>query len=451
MKDGKYFCLGCDTCGEATNINYKLQSIIDKEKLNYKIALITSETKIKYNDIEDPEHTFIIYSPSVNTGVDINLTSKTTQYMHIKGVSVNSISLYQMATRTRNQKELIYFSKVNEKEVKYENLSECRTHFKDINNMNEELLNVSSAMSEDTDELKALENTFFKLYTYNEYVNDTLNSNTTLHFENILTDAGFNIIKEAKTPVKNLDRATSKDMNDNLKECKNDEFKKNIDNFDNLSSDNSFKKKCEFLGILNKETAVKYKFVLEDEYKLNSYFNIQKLFKTDKYLNDKAIDNKTNNFNVKTSKDTITKIKLLRVFEKKMKIDKLDIHMEQLNIEKVDKLSNDEIKHFQNVFRSTKTKLDNKIDIQKFYIGLIKNITGELNILQSKKTTTKANKTTYINSFNDELIKNIFELTLLKDAYLLNYNDEILNKLSIKKPDKANNINDDDIDKEYSF
>lgn len=39
--------------------------------------------------------------------------------------------------------------------------------------------------------------------------------------------------------------------------------------------------------------------------------------------------------------------------------------------------------------RTTNTKLKIKYDYQKFYIGLIKSITGELNIIQTKKTKSK--------------------------------------------------------------
>lgn len=404
VKNGNYFSLACDTCKEATIFYNKL---INKliNILNLKIVLITSDTKIKYNDIKDPENTFIIYSPSINTGVDINLIKQTIQYIHITGVSINSISLYQMSTRTRNQSKLIYFSKVGEKKIKYNTLNECRQYFRNINNMNDKLINISSVMSE-TDEIKTVENTFFQLYTYNEYLNDVLNSNITLHFENILINAGFNIIKNDRDITK-LNKNTSKELKQGLKDANEKDFNYNIEHFDKLNKDDSkFKKNCDMLGIISTEQAIKFKFIIENDHKLNSFFNFQKLMKNDEFIKEQYNKNKINNFYVKTNKDVVTKILLLRQFEKKMKIDKLDIQMNNFDVNKITKLNDDEIKHFQNIFRTTKTEINTYKQIQKFYIGLIKNICGELNITTSKKTKDKNNKINIIYSYNNELINN---------------------------------------------
>ena len=51
----------------------------------------------------------MFYSPSITTGVSfVYAEMPQTQFKYISGQSVNPIGIYQMASRTRNMKELIY-------------------------------------------------------------------------------------------------------------------------------------------------------------------------------------------------------------------------------------------------------------------------------------------------------------------------------------------------------
>ena len=52
---------------------------------------------------------YVFYSPSITTGVSfVYAEMPQTQFIYISGQSVNPIGIYQMASRTRNMKELIY-------------------------------------------------------------------------------------------------------------------------------------------------------------------------------------------------------------------------------------------------------------------------------------------------------------------------------------------------------
>jgi hypothetical protein len=46
----------------------------------------------------------------------------------------------------------------------------------------------------------------------------------------------------------------------------------------------------------------------------------------------------------------------------------------------------------QEIFRTKKNKLNTQYDLLKFYIGLIKNICGDLKIVHSTKGKTRANR-----------------------------------------------------------
>jgi hypothetical protein len=228
-------------------------------------------------------------------------------------------------------------------------------------------------------------------------------------------------------------------FNNNTAQFKNTIVKLPIKDNIALLNNNKFIKNCDILGIINTEQAIKFKFIIENEFKLTGFFNFQYLMKNNEFLKQQL--------NFKTNKNVITKILLLREFETKMNIDKLDIQMNNFNIDKIEKLNENEIKHFQNIFRTTKTQINTYKQIQKFYIGLIKNICGELNIITCKQIKDKQrnNITTY--SFDNKLINNCFELIKLKDEYLINYNDDFLKILNITKPNNKNHI----CNNEYEF
>lgn len=454
-KEGNNFSVACDTLKASEKLYIKLcDPLINIKKLN--IVLINKKTKLKFNDIKDPENTIIIYSPSIHTGVDINLKKQTTQYIHITGLSVNAISLYQMATRTRNQSKLIYCSIVGEKEAKYNTLKECREYFINIKNTNNKILATSSSINKD-EERVIIDTSFFQMYTFNEYLNDVLNTNITLHFENCLIDAGYEIIKNKENKIIKLDKQINKELKNKIKDTDETQFNYDIEHFNELNKDeNELKKRCDILGISNVEEVMKFKNIVIDDKKMNGFFNVQKIMKSDKYLLELNNKNTQNNFDEKINKDTTTKILLLRKFEQKIKIEKLDIQMASLNIDKIENFNEFELKHYQNIFRTTKTELKTKAQLQKFYIGLIKNITKEINIITTKKLKTKEtnNKEIVIYSFNNDIINNCFELIKLKDENLINYDDTILKMLNIIKPKpkakitKTNKIYDDD---EYNF
>ena len=66
---------------------------------------------------------------------------------------------------------------------------------KDNINSCPELIDVCTYIDED-DEMVVIENTFFNLYCYNEYVRDTYGTNKVKHYEILLEENGFKIQTE---------------------------------------------------------------------------------------------------------------------------------------------------------------------------------------------------------------------------------------------------------------
>ena len=75
---------------------------------------------------KDWKDKIIFYSPKITTGVDITCIKSSEQFIYITGQSVSSISLLQMATRTRNMKRLNYYSCARSFESQYESFEDCR-------------------------------------------------------------------------------------------------------------------------------------------------------------------------------------------------------------------------------------------------------------------------------------------------------------------------------------
>ena len=109
IKNKEYFLFGCDICSKITSFYSDLINEFPEQKLDF--ILITSKTNVYLHDASSQfEDKYVFYSPSITTGVSfINASKSQTQFIYISGQSVNPIGIYQMASRTRNMKELIYY------------------------------------------------------------------------------------------------------------------------------------------------------------------------------------------------------------------------------------------------------------------------------------------------------------------------------------------------------
>lgn len=188
-----------------------------------------------------------------------------------------------------------------------------------------------------------------------------------------------------------------------------------------------------------------YSFLLSDEHKYNSFFNFMKAFKTSIKIKENLKKSKNNNMNVKTIDEINNKIMLLRIFEQDNNIKPFDINFLDSKDIKIN-MSDDNIKHLKDIFRMTKTKPNNNNDLKKMYIGMLKNIFGSLNIINSKYKTDTQNKNKKIitHLFNTELIEQLFKVVF--KMKIDNLDDNLLKSINIKKPlkeYKENNSYDD--------
>ena len=223
IKSKKYFLFGSDSCKIITKYFDKLIDEFEEQKDDF--ILITGKTLFRpTNASKEFKNKYVFYSPSITTGVSFVLKDlKQNHFIYIsKNQLITPISMYQMCCRTRNMKGLhIYIDKQKVQEQKFETLKEVENKYKKMLKVSERIFSISKSINE-SDEVRIVENTFFKLYCYNIYQDNVFSSGYAQHFFNILKDNGFNISSIGET--KKLDKDTQKQINEIYEMVKQNEF-----------------------------------------------------------------------------------------------------------------------------------------------------------------------------------------------------------------------------------
>jgi len=464
IKNKKYFLFGCDRCKTITSIYSKMISEFETQKEDF--ILITSETKFKVNDASNQfKDKYVFYSPSITTGVSFILKDiQQIQFIYISDKPlITPISIYQMSSRTRNMSELNYYcAEIKPLKQDFETLKEIENKYKKLIKMNEKILSMSKSINEN-DEIKIVENTFFKLYCYNEFIDSFFNTGYLQHYENILKNNGFNLKNVGE--LNKMEKNDKKDFSDVYETIKDEQFKEFIDTkFTELIDEQDLEKvnnilikhsvlngRFTLLNLPNREETEKYKIFLTDEYALRNYFNFLGLFRTSEYTKNKSNEKITETFKIKNLSNNHNKILLLEEFEKHYKIIRLNLNFEDINLEV--EISEKFKTLCKAIFRTTKDNYKTKYDLLKIYVHMIKNICGDIPVITSKRL--KKNKVcTYEYKLNIEILKDLITLAKYNNYTLKNFNIELIKKLTEIEPDtneKLNYKDEDDLINYYLF
>lgn len=485
IDNNNYFLFGCDSCSKITNYFNEVKPKNDKNKDNddddkiitdlfnkitsdyvdkSKFLLITSKTSLKIkNANKEFKNKFVFFSPSIVTGLDFSINESQNQYLYINSLTINSQSLFQQSTRTRNLKNLLFYGNQRQNESIYDNLDDVKNKNKSLIETNYKIKNVCLNIDKNYNE-EIVDNSFFNQWCFNEYKNDCYNTNKIAHFENILKNEGFKLEHIGKN--KQLDKTIQKSMakfskeeeeinynqfvNEYINEYKITNKNNVLDNEPNVVSFElnknllttnykNYLERLKTLPLTNDELSLdKFGKLIMDEHEYKSYFNILKLFKTNEYIITHIDDLKKTSFENKIINNVYNKIFLLRQFESLFNITPFDFNfnIEQSNI---DKFTNDDFKLYAYVFRSEKKiKPNNVSSIRAFYTQMIKNIAG-INIIKSSQNQKDGIR---IRKYflDDNIIKKYYNLSIRCENEL-NYDYNLLKYFNIKK----NNIN------EYKF
>jgi len=408
---GRPYLFGSDSCASATKYYNKLKEVAkDPEQL----ILISSETNFNLTDAEKQlAGKQGIYTPSVVAGVDATFKDPQDVFIYIKGNSIMPSGSFQQTCRTRNIKKLYYHACDTVNEPRYKSVQDVEElHRKSIITSNA-LITMCTAIDEYDNEI-LIENTFFKLYCYNEYVRDIYQTNKNLHYRQILLNNGFNVSKQGE--FKKIDKETDADMQEIVDEVKTERWEDFIeilqkdddttqdlidaDHRDNVQDTlcKSFKSRARALRLFpyDESRFEKYKQYIIDPHIFHDHNNIIDLIKDDNYINEQRLIETRDNMKVKAVHSKYAKINILRQIEKILNIDILALRsISTAMYDNKVNLSDEMFDLYKLQFKSSKSKPKLYKDLVKLYIDGIKNLTRSIKLITSQRTTTRKPVTVY--------------------------------------------------------
>jgi hypothetical protein len=435
IKKNEPFLFGSDCCKQLTAFYNDCISDFTKEEIEEKFILITSKTDYEINDpTEDWKQKMIFYSPSLTTGVDFKIDQAQDQFIYIKGDSVDALASFQQTCRNRSIKRLFYYCNTKPREAKYNDVQELRQLYKSYVLENEILKNVCEDIDDDYNNV-INENSFFSLYTINEYYKDVLKTNSRIHYENLLKDAKFNLKFFNNEEPEALDKEKQKQLNNIIIEHNETLFNEFLESKDkNINKYNGYMERMNILNIpIDNDIIIKYKDEITDEHKTEKYFNMIRMLKSDDYIKGKLNKLELENYKVKNIDNIYNKIRIIRTLEEQFNISHFDI-----NYTKTDDITIDDGKWalYKKVFRSEKKKPMDMLEFKPIYIQFINNICG---IIKGKRK----GKQQIINyNINNDYVKHCLELNQYINPKRTDFKNYFIELYDIRpNEDLKNNIN----------
>ena len=429
IKKHEYFLFGSDWNGRITDLYNTLIREFEDQKDDF--LLITSDTKFKVgNASEQFKNKYVFYSPSITTAIDFSIDEKQDVFIYLSGKSILPTGSYQQTTRTRNIRNLYFYSDAKPSKPMYNDYQELVKDYIDMNKTSSILNNICLSIDEN-DEDKMIENTYFKLYTYNEYLKDCYTSNKNIHFKNILKENGF-ILSSTGTK-----KAFSKDVLEEFKELRDDIAE---ELFEEYKAGNKEDPKFEqihdrvlMLNITNEDDLETYKEVVKSKYEMENHLNVIRLLKSDDYIKNKLSNLSKTSFNVKIITTLYSKLNLL---------NQVMLPNNLLTVFTADDVNYDIddaiYKIIKKTFRVERAKPTNKEEYIKLLASLIKNVADVMNI--DKKTTKKTTTRNY-SIDTDKLLYHI-NLDKLNNSNYVNYADHIKDAFELKAVELEDHYNE---------
>ena len=386
------------------------------------MILITSETPFNItNANEQFLNKWIFYSPSIVTGVDFSIDTKQNHYIYVKGFSINPLGIYQQSTRNRNIDTLYYFIDTKQHNYFFNELNDVKKYYKNIMNATDKINNVCRQFNED-DETYINENNFFELYCFVEYQNDTYNTNKKVHYELILQHNGFILSTDGNTKKFSKEKQTQlNNLIDNTKII--DEY---------LSADNDIRKTdIKFKSLrdnidefkLKDDEIQTYKSILTDKFIKQHYSNFIKLIET----NDKHSQNilllNNSSYTIKELQTIDNKVNIIKILYSRHNIKYLSLD----NFHTIDKINITDDEYYsviKPIFRIAKNKPTSNEQFKIFIVGILRNLIGNLDIIDTERDTCKNNRN--YNYIWNHIIINHYIYLYKKYNDVLNFNKHII-------------------------
>lgn len=392
--NNKYHLCASDSVNKITELYTNNLQYGNKEDFIIK----TSDNNFEINNAdEDFKNKFVYYSPSITTGVDFNNENEQNVYIYITGVSISPMSIFQQLNRTRKINKLYFYinPSIKHESIKYNSLEETKEYFKNaINNFKSiEILNPCFNVD---DESKIIENSFFKLFCFNEYVSNIYDNNKESYFKMILEQKGF-IIKILGEHEK-INDSLKYEIKEKMKEIKDEKLINYLeDNEAPEFEDYEKRRKILNLDINNIDLIEEYKDYITDKFKFEEHLNIMNYFKPDEQIDNAIKKLKENKYNELIYDNKYVKIRVMRDAIKKYNIpDSINYGNKKTPIEINDKDYN----LLKTTFRiRAKDKPDTTYEFNKMHMNMVKNIAPII------KSSYKGKEKLRIYEYDNELIK----------------------------------------------
>ena len=422
----EFFLCGGDSKKEINKIYNECLEIARKDqKENF--ILITSDSNFKiYNANEQLKDKFVFYSPSVVYGVDFNnIETAQEVFILIKGRTISPSESFQQMARTRNIKRLYFHGNDINKEAPFYTLEETADYYKESIHLSQKL-GVISSYFDINDDIQIIENGFFNLFIYNEFLKSAYKSNKIKHFKIMLENSGFNILEDNKD-YKPYDKKLNKKMKEDQEKITTEQINDYINDIDKEKPEYShIHKKAEILKLINNEDLEQFKEYLTDNEKLNKHFKIINYLKT-KEERDKIFNRKTaNTYKCKTADTVEIKYKLLEKLEEDYNINIKDGLIN--NNDKPIIFNPDLYKLIVYNFKTEKAQPKKYNEVINLYISMFKNTYGD--IINTEKLNTKENRNKTQYQLNYKSIHKELNLLYRRNPELKNIDKphELINK-----------------------
>jgi hypothetical protein len=427
-KRGEYFLCACDCAEKITSLRNECLKVVKNPD---DIILITGDEKRIIIDASKEFYgKFVFYSPSITTGIDFSIPEAQDVLIYITGCSILASSIWQQTSRTRNMKTLYFYSIAKEKKIKYDTIEDVIKYNKDLSTMNEKILNICVNVNEE-EEIKIINNKFYNLFIYNEYVRDIFDSNPTYQYVEILKKNGFDIKMKKDELNIELEYEKKKEMKEEILIEKKRKFNEYINYIktDNEKQFNiiyeDFNKNIKYFNLQNedKDTLKKYMDEIIDNYKREDHCNFINLIKNEKYIDEKIKEESEKSMELRKNRSIYKKIKAVKTIEKRYGIY---FYNESINEIKKDdiKMDDEYYGYLKLLFRTEKKKPENFDQLKKLYVSMLRNITN-VSFIDSVKNKTKINRNCHKYVLNRLIIKNNINLDKCRNKELLNYEEAI--------------------------
>jgi hypothetical protein len=433
--ENRYFLCCCNTKAQTNIINIILQdSGIEPDD----ILIYTSEEGDIIQDIRTEwSNKYIIYSPTIVSGLDFTPSTPQNVYCFIEGTNtIDPEQSVQQITRNRNiNKVYLYTSRIGNT-LDYKTLEDTRiAHHKILDDLDTSRIYSDLCNKVFNEELLCWEykdNSINKMYIQYIYDRNILKSSFVYNICEILKSKGFNVIRNTNVKVIAQDASDKEKINNKIVENRSDLYEAFINNTSlNNKFNKTIKQRLEILDIVKpkikdgegikeyKRILTTYKSIILEENNFKTHLNIRALIMNDKtteaimkekFKNDLALKAYKGRYNILRGYKHI-----MNKYLPEIPIYHFTYKHDDKYLKDAIKVDDDDLKYLKNLIHTTKKNITikTKKDLLKIYMNAFaKMIFGDA-IINTKETRQREGckvKTYSTRDFNDKLFKEHIEL-----------------------------------------